>query len=140
MESNELDNIVFARFFPNENIFEQLEKVCAKHRIETAVVVSGIGQLKSFELGYFKEKGNYVPEKFETPHELVNLSGMVSKTEKGHNFHLHAVLSNEKKGTVGGHLIKGIVEITNEIVLLKSAIKVKRIREESSGLMGLFLE
>jgi len=140
MESAEKNEIVIARLFPGENLFEQLEKICSKHKIETAVVVSGIGQLKNFELGYFKEKGNYVPEKFDTPHELVNLSGMASKTEKGYNFHLHAVLSNEKKETVGGHLIKGIVEITNEIVLLKSSIKVKRKLEDSSGLMGLFLE
>jgi len=140
MQSKEESSLVFIRLFPGEDIYQELKKACQKHKVQTAVVLSGLGQLKRFELGYFKEKGNYVPEEFEKPHELLSLTGNVSKQRGGYNFHLHAVLGNEEKKVVGGHLFKGEVEVTNEIVLLKTNVKIERKLEESTGLQGMFLE
>ena len=140
MQTKEGGSLVFIRLFPGEDIYQALNEACQKHRVETAVVLSGVGQLKQFELGYFKEKGNYTPEEFEKPHELVSLAGNISNQEGEYNFHLHAVLGNEEKNVVGGHLIKGEVEVTNEIVLLKTDLAVTRKLEENTGLEGMFLE
>lgn len=140
MQSKEKDGLIFIRLFPGEDIYQALKEACRKHRVETAVVLSGVGQLKQFKLGYFKEKGDYTPEEFEKPHELLSLTGSISNQEGDYNFHLHVVLGNEEKKVVGGHLIRGEVEVTNEIVLLKTDLKVKRELEESSGLQGMFLE
>jgi len=41
---------------------------------------------------------------------------------------------------VGGHLIEGKVEITNEIILLKADIDIKRKFEEKTGLKGMIIE
>ena len=140
MQRKEKDNLIFVRLFPGEDIYERLKEVCREYNVETAFVICGIGQLKEFQLGYFKEKGDYTPEEFREPHELLSLNGNVSKQGGDYEFHLHAVLGNENKGVVGGHLIKGKVAVTNEIVLLKTDLKIKRNLEESSGLKGLFLE
>lgn len=140
MQSKEKDGLIFIRLFPGEDIYQALKEACRKHRVETAVVLSGVGQLKQFKLGYFKEKGDYTPEEFEKPHELLSLTGSISNQEGDYNFHLHVVLGNEEKKVVGGHLIRGEVEVTNEIVLLKTDLKVKRKLEESTGLQGMFLE
>ncbi len=140
MQSKEEQNLIFVRLFPGEDIYEELEKVCKKHNVETAVVLSGLGQLKQFELGYFKEKGNYTPQKFDEPHELLSLTGNVSKQDGEYVFHLHAALGNQEKKVVGGHLIRGRVSVTNEIVLLKTSLKVKRRVTETTGLNELFLE
>ncbi len=140
MQSSEAGNHIFIRLFPDEDIYRELREACEKHHVTTAVIVSGIGQLKQFELGYFKEKGDYVPETFEKPHELLSLTGNVSKQEGEHYFHIHAVLGNEAKKVVGGHLIKGKVEVTNEIVLMKTSVPVHRRHEESTGLNGMFLD
>ena len=140
MQSKEEGNLVFVRLFPNEDIYQCLREVCRRHNIETAVVLSGIGQLKDFKLGYFKEKGNYTPQRFEKPHELLSLTGNISKQDEEYNFHLHAVLGNEEKNAVGGHLIEGKVEVTNEIILLKTNLKFKRKVNESTGLKEMFLE
>jgi len=140
VQSKEKDNLIFVRLFPDENIHHKLKEVCKKHKVETAVVLSGIGQLKHFQLGYFKEKGNYMPEEFAKPHELLSLSGNISNQEGEYNFHLHAVLGEEDKSVVGGHLIKGEVEVTNEIVLLKTDLKITRKLEEATGLEGMFLD
>ena len=140
MQSKEENNLIFVRLFPGEAIYHELEKVCQKHKVGTAVVLSGVGQLKQFELGYFKEKGDYTPQEFQKPHELLSLIGNISNQQGEYNFHLHAALGNKEKSVVGGHLIKGIVEITNEIVLLKTSLKFERKLEESTGLQDMFLE
>jgi len=140
MQSKEEGSLIFVRLFPNEDIYRALEEVCQKHKVGTAVVLSGVGQLKQFELGYFKEKGDYCPQGFEKPHELLSLTGSISNQEGKYNFHLHAALGNKEKNVVGGHLMKGIVEVTNEIVLLKTSLKFKRRLEESTGLQGMYLE
>ena len=140
MQSEEKDNLIFVRLFPNEDVIEGLREVCLKHKVKTAVVLSGIGQLSSFELGFFKQKGDYVPQKFNEPYELLSLTGNISLQDKGYNFHLHATLSDINKQTVGGHFIGGVVSITGEIVLLKTDLSVIRKIEQSSGLSGLFLQ
>ena len=140
MQSNEAGNLIFIRLFPDEDIYHELRKACEQHHVTTAVIVSGIGQLKQFELGYFQEKGNYVPETFEKPHELLSLTGNLSKQQGEYYFHIHAVLGNKAKQALGGHLIKGKVEVTNEIVLMKTNVPVHRRHEESTGLNGMFLD
>jgi predicted DNA-binding protein with PD1-like motif len=140
MQSKQEKNLIFIRLFPGEDIFEKLREVCSKYQINTAVAISGIGQLKDFKLGYFKEKENYTREHFETPHELLSLEGNIAKQGEEYIFHLHAVLGNEKKEALGGHLIEGVVEVTNEIVLLKVNVRIHRKLEDTTGLEGMFLE
>ena len=38
------------------------------------------------------------------------------------------------------HITKGKVNVTNEIVILKTSIKAKRARDEATGLMALTFE
>jgi len=140
MQSKEKDKLLFVRLFPNEDVHWELKKICKKHKVETAVVLSGLGQLKQFQLGYYKAKGNYTPQEFQKPHELLSLTGNISNQAGEYNLHLHAVLGDEGKNVIGGHLISAKVAVTNEIVLLKTDLQIKRILEESTGLEGMFLE
>jgi uncharacterized protein len=140
MQSKEENGLVIIRLFSGEDIYQSLKTICQKHEIETAVVICGIGQLKQFKLGYFKEKGNYTPQEFNKAHELLSLSGIISSSDTDYKFHLHAVLGNEEKQAIGGHLLSGTVEVTNEIVLLKNSLTIKRRITEETGLDSLFLE
>lgn len=140
MKSKEKDDLIFVRLHADENIYEELENVCKKHDVKTAMFVSALGQLKDFKLGYYRGEGDYAPQEFNGIYELLSLSGSVSKQNDEYKFHLHAVLGDEKKNTVGGHLIEGIVESTNEIVLLKSDIGIKRRVIGESGNVELILE
>ncbi|MFW6138091.1 MAG: PCC domain-containing protein, partial [Spirochaetota bacterium] len=90
MQTRLKDDLLLIRLFPDENFYPSLEKACRDHRVKTAVVLCGIGQLKNFELGYFKEKGNYTPQHFEKPHELLCLEGNITLLEQEHKFHIHA--------------------------------------------------
>jgi predicted DNA-binding protein with PD1-like motif len=120
MWHKEKNNIIIIRLFPDEDIHENIKKVCSKFDIRTGIILSGIGQIKEFELGFFnKEKNKYVTKKFFLTYELLSLSGNVCYDNENFIIHLHVVLGDEKMNTVGGHLINGIVEVTNEIILLK---------------------
>jgi predicted DNA-binding protein with PD1-like motif len=139
MQSREKNNLIIIRLFKGEDLFSSLKKIAQKHKIKTAVVLQGIGQLKNFKLGYFKKKGNYMPQEFKKPYELVSLTGTIIKSQKDYDFHLHAVLSDEKKKTCAGHLFNGEVSVTNEIIILKTEIRAKRKLEKETGLKGLYL-
>ncbi len=140
MNSKEKDDVVFARLFPGESIHTGLEEVCKERRVVSAVVLSGAGQLRECRLGFFRKKSDYRPELFEGPHELLSLSGNIIRQEGEYKFHLHAVLGNEGKEAIGGHLIEAVGEITAEIVLLKSGVELHRKLEDATGLEGLYFD
>ena len=139
MQSKEKDNLIFARMFPEEDIYQSFHKLLEKHQVKTAIVLSGIGQIKDITLGFFKEKGDYLPEKMKGAFELLSLSGNMSQQNNTPDFHLHATIADKDKKAFGGHLITGVVSITLELVLLKTELSVERRVEEETGLQGLFL-
>jgi hypothetical protein len=139
MKAKIKNNLIFIRLFPGERIYENLERVCQEYKVRTGVILSGIGQVKNIKLGYFKEKGDYSPQKFSEAHELLSLSGNIVNDNKI-KFHLHSVLGDKDKKVIGGHLIEAEVSITAEIVILKSDINVKRQKEKETGLEGLVLD
>ena len=139
MQSKEKKNIIFVRLFSNEDVNEQLKEACRRHDVKTVVVISGIGQLKKAQLGYFKEKGDYAQENFDKPLEILSLTGNICKQEDDYILHLHAVLGDGKKNAIGGHFIEGTVSVTGEIVLLKTNLDVQRKLDEKTGLKSLYL-
>ena len=140
MHSTEKQNLVFIKLFTDENVNEKIKEACKKHNIKTAVVISGIGQLKNTQLGYFKKKNNYAPEKFDTPHELLSLNGNICLHDGDYLLHLHAVIGDQRKQTKGGHFLDGQVGVTAEIILLKTKLDIKRKTDKKTGLKTLFLE
>jgi len=140
MQSKEDKNIIFLRLFPDEDVNKQIKLSCKKHNIKSAIIVSGIGQLKKVQIGYFKEKGNYTNETFDDPLEILSFSGNICKQEDDYNLHIHIVLGDEKKNAIGGHFIDGTISITGEIVILKTDIHLKRKDDEKTGLKALSLE
>jgi len=140
MQSKEKENIIFIRLFSDENIHEKLKEVCKKHEVKTGIIISGIGQLKNVKLGYYKEKGDYTPEEISKPVEILSLTGNICKEKDEYLFHLHAVLGNEKKNAIGGHLIEGIVGILAEIVIQKTNLDIKRKLDKITGLKTIDLK
>ncbi|MDD5750632.1 MAG: DUF296 domain-containing protein [Candidatus Pacebacteria bacterium] len=140
MQSQEKDNFIMARLFPRENVFEQFEAICRKHKVKSGVFVMAVGQLAWAELGFFRAKGDYFPQKFERPVEVLAISGAVSESENGHDFHLHISLGGADKTVVGGHFIAGEVSVTLELAILKTEIDIRRKVENETGLKGMFLE
>ncbi len=107
--------------FPDElkSIFDDIPYM------ESGVVLSALGMLSDFELGYFRD-GEYHRDRFDVPMELIAISGSISRNAEPW-FHFHAALANEDKSVVGGHLFRGRVWGTLEIFLLSSGLKLYRV-------------
>jgi len=140
MEYRDSEDLIFVRLHHEEDLLESLKKVCEECKLVTGVVVSGVGMLKQAELAYFVSSGRYSPALFPEPLELVSLTGNIISKDGDYHLHLHAVLSDESKSTVAGHLSKGKVNVTNELVILKTPIKATRKLDPHTGLMALTFE
>jgi predicted DNA-binding protein with PD1-like motif len=140
MEYRESEGLVMARLHQDEDIFESLEKVCSACGVRTGVVLSGIGMLKQSELSFYVKQGRYATMQFPEALELVGLTGNILLQEGEYKFHLHATLASKTKEALAGHLSRGTVNVTNEIVILKTDIPARRVMDDATGLMALTFE
>ena len=140
MDYKKNGNLIVSRLFPDENINVELKNICKKCDLKSAVVLSGIGQLYDVKLGYFKEKGDYSPELFNEPLELLVLTGNICVNNSDHVLHLHAVLGDENKKAIGGHFIDGKVKVTAELIIMQLDVDFIRKENKGTGLKDLFLE
>jgi len=140
MYSKMKKNIIFLRLFPNEDVNLQIKNACKLYNVKTAIIISGIGQLKNVKLGYFKEKGNYAEEIFNTPLEILSLNGNICRENGEYINHIHAIFGDENKNALGGHFFEGIVSVTAEIALLKTDIIAERKYDGQTGLKMLYFK
>ena len=124
-------------FFPT--LLQALERVGLRH----GVILTGVGMLKDFELGWFDHatKG-YVKRTFEDPHELVAMSGTVAVSADDPATvmpHVHAALAGPDLSLVGGHLWGATVTVLNEISIQRIDRDMVRLLNPATGLMELDL-
>jgi predicted DNA-binding protein with PD1-like motif len=137
MEYREDSSLIFVRLHQNEDLFETLRHICRECNLTVGVIVSGIGMLKQAELNYYVESGRYSPILLPEPLELVSLTGSIIHQDGECHVHVHAVLARENKETVAGHLSRAKVNVTSEIVMLKTNVPAIRKMDPKTGLMAL---
>lgn len=137
MEYKKYENLVFIRLEENEDLIESIKNICMELKISTAVIISGIGQLKKTKIGYYKERNNYTPVEYKEKFELLSLTGTIIREVDGYRHHLHIVLGRKDKTTVGVHLIEGIIGLTAEVILQLSRIEIKRRYNPNTGLQEI---
>ncbi len=106
------------RFEDGDDFLPLFKHTLQEHGISSAVILSGIGMLRGFSIGWLGPEG-YEKHDFQDPHELLSLSGTVNVKPDGSVFiHPHVALSNREGNARGGHLFAGTVNNTLEAVLL----------------------
>lgn len=136
MKSSEDKSLIVAKLDDGEDLFRSLEGLVEKHEIESGLVVSGIGMLRNFVLGYFDGK-EYQKKEFKVPFELISLQGSIS-TRGETVIHLHASLADENNKVIGGHLFQAEVCSLNEIVIRRlKDISLRRQLDPETGLKML---
>ena len=135
------DGKIMVKLEDGENVLEKLKIIVKESGLSSGVILNGVGMLRKVKLGYFDGKG-YVVDEFEDPMELVSMQGNISSDDKGNIiFHIHVGLADRSKSMYGGHLLNGIVNNVNEILIMKlERVKMRRRLSEKTGLMELFLE
>lgn len=133
MESGSEGSAIVLKLSDGEDLVESLKKCVTDKGIKAAMVLSGIGMLREFELGYFDGKG-YRNQFYADPWELVGLHGSIT-TEGGIIVHIHAAVAGKDHRLVGGHVQKAKVNVVNEIILLRlDSLKLARKPDPASGL------
>jgi predicted DNA-binding protein with PD1-like motif len=129
------NNNIFAKLDKDEEVFTSIEKIAGICRIKGAIIVSGIGMLKNFEIGYFNGT-EYIKEKYEKNHELVSFHGTIAATDP--KLHIHVALAGPDHRLIGGHLFTGIVDPLLELYIVKTEKTVfTREFNKGSGLKEL---
>lgn len=116
MISARTDCFIAARLDDGEDLVLSMLEALGETR--TAVIVSAIGMIREFEIGWLGPDG-YDKSRFSEPFEILSISGTVNRKPDGKSFiHPHASLSGRDLSVIGGHLFGGIVHNTCELVFM----------------------
>lgn len=143
MQSGIEEDFIIIKLSHNENVQNSISGIAENYNIKSGLILTGIGMIKDFELGYFKPSG-YKISHFEPPHELISMSGSIAYAiddPKHPISHIHCSVADQNHHVFGGHLHKATVNIINEITIKRlNDLNLKRIRNNETGLMELNIE
>lgn len=117
-----------------EEVMDSLLKFIKKFKIRGGFMV-GLGACEDLKLGYFDAvKGEYRDKEFKGEFEVTNLTGNIAYLGKEPIVHAHITLSDEKFKAIAGHLWQGTVSGTMEILIMTFGIKIRREKDDETGL------
>jgi predicted DNA-binding protein with PD1-like motif len=97
--------------------------------------VTAVGGFASADLGYFDgEAGDYLHIPVTEQVEVLSLMGDVAQDSGETALHLHAVLGRRDGSTVGGHLLRGEVWPTLEVIVTEVAPELAKRYDPQTGL------
>ena len=134
MKSTEVVGGYFVVLAKGEKLIKTLTSFCDARGIQ-AGSLNGIGAVQNTTLGYYRlGDKQYKFKKLNRLLEVVSLTGNVS-INKGKVFlHIHAVLSDSKLRTYGGHLNEAKVGGTLEVFVQQFNEKFERRPDSDTGL------
>jgi predicted DNA-binding protein with PD1-like motif len=96
---------------------------------------NAIGAFSKVTLGYFDFKiKDYKKIEIDEQVEVLNIAGDISLYKDEYKIHAHIVVGKKDGTSHCGHLLKGTVHPTLEIILTESPAYLKRQMDASSGL------
>lgn len=118
-----------------EELIACLQSFAAAERL-TAAQITAIGAFQQADLAFFDwETKTYLAIPVHEQAEVATLAGDIARDEQGEPaLHLHAVLGKRGGETVAGHVTRGVVRPTLEVVITESPAHLRRVRDEATGL------
>jgi predicted DNA-binding protein with PD1-like motif len=121
-------------FQQGDEVMDGLRSFAVDYAI-SAAQFSAIGAFSQVELAYFDwETRQYQSHTFSEQMEVLSLLGTVSVKDDQPTVHAHIVLGLRDFTVRGGHLMKGVVRPTLEIVLSEAPRSLRRKYDPQSGL------
>ncbi|SCL23451.1 hypothetical protein GA0070624_2739 [Micromonospora rhizosphaerae] len=100
-----------------------------------AARVSAVGGFADAEVGWFdREAGDYRRIPVAEQVEVLSLLGDVAEQDGEPALHVHAVLGRSDGSTVGGHLLRGEVWPTLEVIISEVAPELAKRVDSETGL------
>lgn len=117
-----------------EEAMTELKKFAAREKL-FACRFTAIGAFSDAEVGFFDfsvKDYRHIPITEQT--EVLSMVGDITQYEDQPQVHAHVVLGKRDGTAHGGHLLKGTVHPTLEVILTESPVWMKRRRDAKSGL------
>ena len=128
------ERTIAAVFDPAEEVAAGLLQIAVEQNL-TAARLTGIGALSRVVLGYFDlEKREYRHIEIDEQVEVLSLIGNFALHGAQKKVHAHIVVGKSDGTAHGGHLLKGWVQPTLEVLIVESPGFLARQIDEASGL------
>jgi hypothetical protein len=128
------NNCLILRLNRGDELISSLIKYCEEKKIVSAWIW-GIGAVSYVELSaYDLEHKKYIDNKIKDDLEISSLSGNIGLLDNKLVAHLHAVVSDWKTNSFGGHLNKATVSATCELIINPIEFKIVRKHDKEIGL------
>jgi predicted DNA-binding protein with PD1-like motif len=112
----------------------ELERFARDHGV-TAASFTGIGAFEEVVLGYFdrgRKEYEEIPVREQV--EVLSLAGDVAVADGEPKVHAHVVLGKRDGTAHGGHLLRGRVWPTLEVILTESRAELRKTHDPETGL------
>ena len=134
MDYRRFGNTVVMRIDKGEEILEKVKEVSLAENIKLASV-SALGAVDDFTVGVFQtDKKQYKANDFRGAFEIVSLTGTINTMNGEYYCHLHMSAGDEEGRVFGGHLNRGVVSVTCEMVINIIDGTVDRETDEDTGI------
>ena len=95
----------------------------------------GLGVGMNLELGYFDaHKQTYIKKVFPDEYEFTGFQGNISSINGELSLHCHVTITDAQFNAYGGHLFRGTVPATLEIIIFPFTQALTRKRDQATGL------
>lgn len=139
MQSKRLDAGNDARTFAlvfgtGEEVTDGLLHFARAHRL-SAARLSALGAFQEATLGFFDvDEKAYEEIAVEEQTEVLSLTGNIALYDEEPRLHAHVVLGRRDGAALGGHLIRGFVRPTLEVMLVETPAALQRVVDDATGL------
>ena len=125
-----MGRVVMGKLRMDVDLLEGIETLVKQERIQTGVILSGIGALKKATFRNLKvlppdlkvEKHHRLYLELEQPMEIVSLTGWIATREDGGTeIHAHfsaSTVINDQVATLGGHLTPGTLTSVKVVIVI----------------------
>lgn len=121
-------------FETGDEVIAGLKQAAAEYKL-AASHFTAIGAFKEITLGFFDlKRKDYKKIIFNDQMEVLSLIGDITLNDGKPQIHAHTVIGRSDATTRGGHLIRGIVRPTLEVILIESPAHLHRSYDSKTGL------
>lgn len=119
-----------------DEVMACLREFAAGERL-SAAQFNAIGAFRSAVISYFDwETKTYIPNPVEEQVEVASFTGDVALGPDGKPaLHIHLVLGRRDGSALAGHLERGVVRPTLEVILTESPAHLRKRHDPGSGMM-----
>jgi len=128
------DTKYLLRLERGEEVISAIQSFCEEKQIVNAGI-SGIGSVDDPTLAHYRvDTKKYSEKQLTGIFEVTSLLGSIALYEKKPLLHLHITLGDENMHAFAGHLVKGIVSATLEVIITVFPSTFEKKYSEEIGL------